>query len=647
MFGTCLVLASEPPPEPVDAKKMATAPTIDGTVGDDEWAEANKFSGLKDSQDGATVDEDGTFWIGYDDKFVYFAARLTDKQPGSISANEYRTNVNLYSDDHVSFRIDPVGNDRDWCSFQMNPRGATNLNLPGGTAAKREWSGEFIAKGRITETGWEVEAKIPWQVMRLPAPGPRQVNFNFSRYHKRLGRSYTWSYTPSGQIGYHGKWRQVEIPAQDGTRSLKLLPYGYLGAAEDEDFIMNSGIDMKMPLTRDINFVGTINPDFRNIESDILSLDFSRFERLAGESRPFFQEGSNYLSTILFASQRIQKVDAGASVFGRLNPKTTFGVLNTVHLKEDEEHALASNFSYSTSARSSVGLSFTHLDRKEVAENDAYLLRYSQSMGPYFMFGRYSESNDSVRGKGREWLGEFNYYKEGLNFGANYRSISPDYHPRLGFVPDTNYKGYNAYSSYYKQYKTGPLDAFNLYASTSDYDRYDGSGDYRSSMSMGIYVPLRSPKLSLSVNSFKAKFLDDEDHQNSIYLGYPHNDSYRSFSVGYSKGEFAGEDYTSASLGGRYRFNDRFSASLSGQWVKHFEESEQQILSMNYDFRDDRALSTRIVRQDDNINWYLSYRRAGARGMEYYLILGDPNAERFRKSLVLKVVYPLEVLFGK
>jgi hypothetical protein len=635
-----------PPPEPVDAKRMASPPTVDGTVGDEEWAEANRFTGLKDSQDGSPVDEGGTFWLGYDEKFVYFAARLEDKKPSEITAIEYRTNVGLYTDDHVSLIIDPVGNDRDWCTFAMNPRGATNLYLPGGTAAKREWSGEFISKGRVTETGWEVEAKIPWQIMRLPAPGPRQVNFNFSRFHKRLDRSFTWSYTPTGKVGYHGKWRQVEIPVSENRRSLKLLPYGYLGAAEDEDFIMNSGVDMKVPLTRDINLVGTINPDFRNIEGDVLSLSFSRFERLAGETRPFFQEGRSYLYTDLYTSQRIQKVDVGASVFGRLGSKTTFGLLNTAHFKEDEEHALVSNLSHSLSARSSLGVALTHLDRKDVARNDAYQLSFSQSFGSYYLGGQYSVSDDSTEGKGHEASANFNYYNNGLNYGLSYIAVTPDYSPLLGFFPETDYKGISFFGAYYKQYKAGPLESFSTYSSMGDYDRYDG-GEYRSSTSIGLSSSLRSPKISVSLSSYSAEFLGDKDHQNSVYIGYPHNNSYRYFSVGRSQGEFAGAEYTSTSVSGQYRFNDRFTASLSSQWVKHFEESQQQVFSMSYDFRDDRELSTRIVRRDDDINWYLSYRRTGARGIEYYVILGDPNAERFRNSLVLKVVYPLEILLGK
>jgi len=38
--------------------------------------------------------------------------------------------------------------------------------------------------------------------------------------------------------------------------------------------------------------------------------------------------------------------------------------------------------------------------------------------------------------------------------------------------------------------------------------------------------------------------------------------------------------------------------------------------------------------------------RAGGSGIEYFLILGDPNANKFRRSLILKATYPLQMFLG-
>ena len=96
-------------------------------------------------------------------------------------------------------------------------------------------------------------------------------------------------------------WAKVSLPKQSHDQSISLLPYTYVGYDPDIHRVVNGGLDLKTKLSDQVALVGTINPDFRNIENQILSIDFSRFERLAGESRPFFQEGSDDIRTPIFA----------------------------------------------------------------------------------------------------------------------------------------------------------------------------------------------------------------------------------------------------------------------------------------------------------------------------------------------------------
>lgn len=66
---------------------------------------------------------------------------------------------------------------------------------------------------------------------------------------------------------------------------------------------------------------------------------------------------------------------------------------------------------------------------------------------------------------------------------------------------------------------------------------------------------------------------------------------------------------------------------------------------MNYDLGNDFYLSGRAVKRDRDWNAYLSFRRSGIRGVEHFLILGDPNAQRFRPTIILKVVVPIDLKF--
>lgn len=79
----------------IPGRLMSHPPVIDGVVGEDEWKDAASFQGLRDADTNQIAPEGGTFWLGYDQKYIYFAARLIDPHPESIHATEYATNVDL------------------------------------------------------------------------------------------------------------------------------------------------------------------------------------------------------------------------------------------------------------------------------------------------------------------------------------------------------------------------------------------------------------------------------------------------------------------------------------------------------------------------------------------------------------------------
>ncbi|HEY0868324.1 MAG TPA: DUF5916 domain-containing protein, partial [Fimbriimonas sp.] len=382
----------------VEGKRLAAPPRIDGTVDEAEWSAAAGFEGMRYSDDGSPAAERARFWLGYDDDFIYFAAKLYDPQPGTIRATEYRTNVNMPGDDQIDLKIDLSGSLNDFNSFEINPRGATNIELAGGRAAKREWTGEFVAKSRITSEGWETEARIPWQAMSIPAGGRRDVRFNIDRDLPRISREAEFGYTNDGaRAADTPVWAGVELPKPVVDRSIKLLPYVYAGYDEDEKTVFNSGLDLKTQIADQATLVGTINPDFRNIENDILSLDFSRFERIADESRPFFLEGSEYLSSGIFASQRIESFDVGVNAYGKLGDRLQFGLLDTLDF--GHENAFATTVSYDPSPLWSYRLAATSLSRENY-DNSAYLLRARRQFGSWGASIRTLGSQDTEIGFG-------------------------------------------------------------------------------------------------------------------------------------------------------------------------------------------------------------------------------------------------------
>lgn len=618
--------------------KMATAPKIDGVVDAEEWKDAPAVRGLVDENNAAPSPEDAEFRIGYDDKYIYFAAKLLDSQPGSIRANEYRTNVSLSGDDSVSLYLDLSGSLTDWNAFGINPRGATSIDLAGGRAAKREWTGEFVAAARTTPEGWEAEARIPWQVMRLPAAGPRTVRVNFARAMSRTQRSYIWRYYNAGQSQNNGRWLDVEIPKSPADRSILLLPYLYTGVDQKDGPIANGGLDLKTNLADQVVLVGSINPDFRNIENAILSLDFSRFERLAGESRPFFLEGRQYYNSAIFASQRIRSFDLGVNVYGRASDRTSFGVLDAADF--GGQNAFVGNFSYDPDPKNSIRMTATSLKR-EGFDNEGYLLRYSRQIGDINLFLRTMGTQDEVRGAGTHNTGMLVYERGGLFTYAAWEAVAPTFLPRLGFQPERDYKGIQLGGGYNGPVHFGSIREVSVDVNTNDYDFFDG-GFYRNEQDVqASFALIDGTSIGLGLNN--QDFMGSHDRLYSVSLTRPRNSPARNARIAAQWGQIGGVYFESTGASLAYRPVQRMQVTASYQHVHHASRSDLGILGLNYDLGNDLYLSGRAVKRDDDWNAYLSFRRSGARGVEYFLILGDPNARTFKSSLILKMVMPFAI----
>lgn len=623
--------------------ETSRAPVIDGRIEIDEWKEASSGEGLRDPLNDGPAPENLRFWLTFDDESIYFAVQAFDSRPDQIVAFETRSNVSLAGNDSVVLSLDVLGSLSDFNEFAVSPTGANSVRIAGGRASKAEWLGEMTSRGRKTDTGWEAEAKIPWSILRLPEPGPRTLRFNLRRYIPRYQRDFFWQLTNAGRVEAHGRWTQVQIPPTDRSRRISFLPYGYLGY-DNERGLFNSGVDFRTSLADRIEAVGSINPDFRNIENQILSLDFSYFERLADESRPFFAEGSEYFNTgfgsRLFASQRVDRFDSGVKVFGKPNDRSQFGVMNLTTY--GQESAWIGSYTYNPTSRSNLDLGVVSYRRKGI-ENDGVFVNYGRGVGPYFAYANFQGTTDRERGDGfRANLGLMG----GAGGAETYFDAvigDRDFLPRLGFVGERDLKGFSAGHDVTRTYARGAIMETEWGIDGAVFWRMDGR-PYRRQISVDGSLTLRNG-VDIDLTSRISRFEQFDDERHILSVEWPRRDRYRRYEYTLTWGHLRGQPYTQHALTALLRPASNVQLSATGQFVRHFQERTQIILSAVWDLNALESVSGRLVRQDSDVNAYVSYRRSGGKGTEYFLILGDPNSRSFRTSLILKVVTPFELRF--
>ncbi|MCA1996315.1 MAG: DUF5916 domain-containing protein [Armatimonadetes bacterium] len=620
--------------------RLSSPPNLDGRVLEEEWAEAASGSGLHDAETGSPEPYATRFWIGYDDRYVYFAAQADDPTPGKIKADEYRNNANLKGNDLVGVVIDPFGTLADFNEFEMNASGGTAIRIAGGRAPKREWVGEIAAKGRRTEKGWEVEARIPWEILRLPEAGPRTVRINVYRYVSRDQRTYRWCDTRNGQVGNMARWEGVRIPPVDRRRAMKLLPFLYAGY-EDEAGVLDGGLDAKMSLTGTLEAIATVRPDFRNIENDILSLDFSYFQRLTNESRPFFLEGAEYLKMgndqKIFASQRVGSFDVGAKVFGKADAKTTVSALGLSTFGEETLFVAGVGRRFDDKTNVNIG---AVLQDGDANDHRAAMVQVNRLVGATNLYFGTMLTDDSERGYGqRTNVGGF-YSGGGLSAYGEYVEVSPDFFPRVGFSPEQDLKGANWRVDYTRPTRRHGLSEAGLTLSGVSYTTFGGDR-YRDNLQLSTSTTWQDG-LDLDLTYTKGTYFEFDDETFRVSIEKPRRDPYRRWQLDCVGGRLGGSDYQTVVASFLYRPWQRLQLSFRHQWVQQDGVREQTIFSATWDLGHDQSVSGRLVRADDDTNAYLAFRQSGNRGMEYFVVLGDPNASTFQSRLILKVAVPID-----
>lgn len=614
---------------------------IDGRLDDGCWQSAARAEGFTDELLGTPVADQTVVYLGFDDEKIYVAFYAYDREPGGIVARQTKRGTRIRGDDQVAFSIDPfhTHQSRDRSFFVVNPLGTQFARLGGERATKLEWEGEWQAAARVVEDGWTAEMAIPWAILNYPAlKGPTTCGINFDRRQERTKIHSWWSNIGvQEQNERDGHWVGVEFPPF--RPRLSLLPYA--SPAWDRGFGAHSGLDLRRTLTPSLTLVGTVNPDFRNIEEAVEGIDFSYGERFVEERRPFFLEGAAYYSSSgaagqFFYSRRIGAFDTGVNLYGKLTPRDSLGVLAAIDIGRRYDWVVRGR--HDLGPTSSVGVTVVNRDGEGPSNRVVALGQTARR--------KFWGLNTVWAGS---WLGDGRAGDTG-NIGLYYWSprwwfelagfyVSPGFRNDLGFIPFTDFKGFSTDLEYTTEWRRGPLRRLHAEFETETSDRYDGSL-FRRRRQIELGVDTRSDH-ELQFRWEGGRFEEYDDSVFRIGWRARESDPFHNFGFDYSWGRRAGAPIRFLTPSVTWRFGESLTLGVASAILRHREDAEQHILTFNYDFSPQRGIGGRVVSERGSTNAYLSYRRSGYGGVETFLILGDPNARSFRARLATKVVWPL------
>ena len=132
--------------------------------------------------------------------------------------------------------------------------------------------------------------------------GKKEMSFWFSRvvYDESLRFAFPDAFYSRNT--FIQDWHRVEVNQEDSS-SFEVYPYfSYTHNLHDSgsDTYSNdkkTGLDFIWRPNNSIQLTGTVRPDFGQVESDDLVVNFSAFETFMSEKRPFFTENQGLFNS--------------------------------------------------------------------------------------------------------------------------------------------------------------------------------------------------------------------------------------------------------------------------------------------------------------------------------------------------------------
>ena len=295
------------------ARRTGGPITVDGVMDEPAWQAApleDQFTQVNPDE-GRPASVHTAFRVMWDDEYLYFGAICDDDHPPTATLSRRDRYI---EGDSVQFDLDTTLDRRTAYHFQVYAAGqqldAIHFN---DTDMTTDWDAPWDSAVKRTAAGWSVEMRIPLRSLRIP-DGAKLMGFNVYRILSRRHEEDQWRFRPNGRPGDISRLglldgiagihpvKELELRPYVGTKFLRSVPaYATprpeLGSCLTTGFDAQrqgglcAGLDLRYNLASDLALVGTINPDFGQVEADQRVLNLSTFETFFPEKRPFFLEG--------------------------------------------------------------------------------------------------------------------------------------------------------------------------------------------------------------------------------------------------------------------------------------------------------------------------------------------------------------------
>ena len=470
----------------VDPAATTSAPAIDGNADAPIWKTGTHLTLGWDMRHEQSA-KDATDVYLLDDAHNLYVAFIA-KQPSNIVATQHTDEVGFDTDDEVQIDLWPGGVNGFQYLFTSTPLGTHYSHSSENTTYAPKWS----SAGHLTASGYEVTMRIPLNAMR--GDGRKTWRVQFVRFEQRAGSTYLWSHaaaqTGNNDVNFSGFLTNMQTAVASTRTKTRVAVYSLasLASAASGGSSMRAGVDWAVPVTPTASFIGTVHPDYSNVDLDQQTIQPTAFARFFQEVRPFFAQGANFYNAYhcLFCpgiqelyTPAIPTPRSGYAFEGTQGP-ANFGAFDAIGAGRTDSAAALSAWnnprtSYFDMQRVSADAAPGVLSATSVHDDVSTfntLFGNNRDRYVYFTYGqdRGTDVLDPDQAN-REEAGAAWYTPHSFVSGA-LRSVGTFYAPVDGIVQHPGIAGYNVNIDRWFDY--APTNAINRFEYFGYIDRYQG-----------------------------------------------------------------------------------------------------------------------------------------------------------------------------
>ncbi len=268
--------------------------TVDGRLDENEWKQAQRFENFVETNPFSLKEttHPTEVLVLTDEKGIYFG--FINEQPWDTRYRRKQERDSMWSDSDRNFlSIDFDGKANIGYFFGVSLGGSmSDGSISNESQMDRDWDGDWEVKTSESETHWYSEFFLPWTVVPMMSgqESKRNIGVYFSRQMMQERKVIGFPGINYERKKFLSLFQPVTVDQYESTK-FDIFPYAvssYDNLQDSDQY--QAGLDLFWALGNGRELNMTVNPDFGQVESDEVVINFSPVETFFSDRRPFFAE---------------------------------------------------------------------------------------------------------------------------------------------------------------------------------------------------------------------------------------------------------------------------------------------------------------------------------------------------------------------